>query len=131
MFGIGPIEILVIAVVILVFVGPQRLPELMKQFGKFFVHARRYSSDIRSSFDDVVREAEREMRLDEAEKLRQKIRSEIDKVQGTISLDSDAKDDQPKVIDTEFGDVDESGTPLGSHEKKELNPTDKKPPTNE
>ncbi len=70
MFGIGPLELVVIAVAILIFVGPQRLPELMSQFGKFFVQARRYSGDLRETMQGVIREAEAEMRIEEAEKLK-------------------------------------------------------------
>lgn len=70
MFGIGPLELVVIAVAVLVFVGPQRLPELMRQFGKFFVQAKRYSGDLRESVQGAIREAETELRLEEAEKLR-------------------------------------------------------------
>lgn len=65
MFGIGPMELVVIAVVALIFVGPQRLPSLMRQFGKFFVQAKRYSTDVRDSFQQVVDQAERELRAEE------------------------------------------------------------------
>ena len=47
MFGIGPMEIVVIIVVALLFVGPQKLPELAKQMGKFIVHAKRMTTDVR------------------------------------------------------------------------------------
>ena len=66
MFGIGFFEICIIAIFALVFYGPQKLPELMRQFGKFFVHARRMSNEVKSHFDTVVREAEAS--LDEDEK---------------------------------------------------------------
>lgn len=70
MFGVGPLEMVVIAVAILIFVGPKRLPEMMQQFGKFFVQAKRYSGDIRESVQGAIREAELEMRLEEAERLK-------------------------------------------------------------
>jgi len=70
MFGIGFFELLVIAVVALIFVGPKKLPEVMKQAGKFFVHMRRTANDVRGTFDQVVREAEEEVRRDETEQLK-------------------------------------------------------------
>ncbi len=70
MFGIGFSELVVIAIVALIFVGPKRLPEVMKQAGKFFVHVRRTANDVRGTFDQVVREAEDEIRKEEAEHLR-------------------------------------------------------------
>jgi sec-independent protein translocase protein TatB len=66
MFGIGPAEILVVAVVALVFVGPQRLPEMMRQFGKILVKTRRATADVRESFDETIRQAERDLVLEEA-----------------------------------------------------------------
>ena len=65
MFGIGFFELCIIAVVALVFVGPKRLPDLMKQVGKFFVQARRVSNEVRSTFDTVVRDAEDDIRRQE------------------------------------------------------------------
>lgn len=70
MFGIGPLEMVVIAVAILIFVGPKRLPEMMNQFGKFFVQAKRYSGDVRESVQGAIREAEVQLRLEEAERLK-------------------------------------------------------------
>jgi sec-independent protein translocase protein TatB len=67
MFGIGFFELLVIAVFALVFVGPKKLPEVMRQAGKFFVHIRRTANDVRSTFDQVVKDAEDEIRREEAE----------------------------------------------------------------
>jgi sec-independent protein translocase protein TatB len=65
MFGIGFFELVVIAVVALIFVGPKKLPEVMRQAGKFFVQVRRTANDVRSTFDQVVREAEDELRKEE------------------------------------------------------------------
>lgn len=70
MFGIGFFELVVIAVVALVFIGPKRLPDFMKQAGKIFVQVRRTANDVRSTFDQVVRDAENEIRREEAEALK-------------------------------------------------------------
>ena len=70
MFGIGPVELMVIAVVALVVVGPKRLPQMMRQAGKFFVQARNTVSEVRGTFDGVIRDAENEIRREEAEKIR-------------------------------------------------------------
>lgn len=71
MFGIGFSELVVIAIVALIFVGPKRLPEVMKQAGKLFVHIRRTANDVKGTFDQVVREAEDEIRKQEVEEMRQ------------------------------------------------------------
>ena len=57
MFNIGPMELLVIVVIALVVLGPQRLPDAMRQVGKAVAEARRWSSSltatVQSAFDDV------------------------------------------------------------------------------
>lgn len=60
-------ELIVIAIFAIVFIGPQNLPHTLSKFAKFFVKARRYSSDIKVGFDDMVRKAESEMRLEEVQ----------------------------------------------------------------
>lgn len=76
MFGIGFLELVIIAVFILIFVGPNKLPEVMRQAGKFFVHIRRTTNDVRSTFDQVIREAEDEIRQKELEELKNVLKSQ-------------------------------------------------------
>lgn len=90
MFGIGFSEILLIAVVALVFFGPKRLPELMRQGGRIFVQMRRAANDVRSTFDHVIRQAEDELRAIEREKLMkslelQSLAQEHEKMQAQLS----------------------------------------------
>ncbi len=65
MFGIGFFEICIIVAAALIFVGPKKLPELMSQFGKFFVQMRRVSNEVKTGFDSVIREAEEEVEREE------------------------------------------------------------------
>lgn len=64
MFGIGLSEILVVALLVLLCVGPRQLPDLMRQFGRIFVRVRRMGSEVRSTFDNVIRDAEQELDLE-------------------------------------------------------------------
>lgn len=68
MFSIGFFEVCVIAVGILIFVGPKRLPELMRQAGRFFVQARRMTNEVRSGMETVIQDAEMDMLKKEAQK---------------------------------------------------------------
>jgi Tat protein translocase TatB subunit len=70
MFGIGFFELVLIAAVALIFVGPQKLPEVMKQAGRFFVQMRRAANEVKSTFDGVIRQAEDEIRREEADAMR-------------------------------------------------------------
>jgi sec-independent protein translocase protein TatB len=64
MFDIGWSELLVIAVVAIVVVGPKDLPRLMRTFGHYMGKVRRMASDFQRQFEDAVRDSE----LDEVRK---------------------------------------------------------------
>lgn len=75
MFGIGLFEILVIALAGLLFVGPKKLPDLARQFGRFFVQIRRMTSDVRSGIDHAIKQAEHDLLREEREKIEKIIAS--------------------------------------------------------
>ena len=58
--GVGPLELLVILVIALIVVGPQRLPEIAAQMGRFMRTFQRYTSQVTREFGDTMRELERE-----------------------------------------------------------------------
>jgi len=60
MFGIDSVELLVIAVVALVVIGPKDLPRVMRTIGNFVGKARGMAKHFRSGFDTMIREAELE-----------------------------------------------------------------------
>jgi len=65
MFGIDSAELLIIALVALVVVGPKDLPRLMRTVGNWVGQARGMAKHFRSGLDAMMREAE----LEEMEKL--------------------------------------------------------------
>ncbi len=68
MFDIGWSEILVIAAVAILVVGPKDLPRMLRTFGKTMGQVRRTANDFKRQFDDALREAEREVGLEETKK---------------------------------------------------------------
>ncbi len=58
MFDIGWTELLVIAVVLIVVVGPKDLPPMLRAFGKMTQRARKVAGDFRAQFDEALREAD-------------------------------------------------------------------------
>ena len=73
MFDIGWSEILIIAVVAIVVVGPKDLPRMLRAFGKTLGQVRRTANDFKRQFDDALREAEREADLADTRKTLQSI----------------------------------------------------------
>ena len=68
--GIGGGEWLVIGVVALLVVGPERLPGLLRQLGKMVAKARGMANEFRSSFEDMARQSELDDLRKEVEALR-------------------------------------------------------------
>jgi sec-independent protein translocase protein TatB len=68
MFDIGWSEILVIAAVAIIVVGPKELPRMLRSFGKTMGMVRRTANDFRRQFDEALREAEREVGLEDTKK---------------------------------------------------------------
>jgi Tat protein translocase TatB subunit len=50
MFGIGPEELLLVAVLALLVLGPERLPKVMRDMGKVVGDLRRTSDELRDEF---------------------------------------------------------------------------------
>ena len=64
MFDIGWTEMLVIAVVMIVVVGPKDLPKMLRTFGRMTTKMRGMASDFQKQFNEALKEAE----LDEVKK---------------------------------------------------------------
>lgn len=86
MFDIGFSEIVVIAVVALVVLGPERLPKTARTLGHLFGRLQRYVNDVKG---DIKRELE----LDELRKLQQNVQSaakEIEESMASATRDAEA-----------------------------------------
>src|SRR3989337_997155 len=88
MFDIGWSELLVIAVVAIVVVGPKDLPKLMRGFGHYAGKLRRAASDFQRQFEEAMRESE----VEEMKKALESVRDE------TPSLDLKAPIDKPMML---------------------------------
>ncbi|APG84413.1 sec-independent protein translocase protein TatB [Sinorhizobium americanum CCGM7] len=64
MLDIGWTELVVIAIVLIVVVGPKDLPPMLRAFGRMTARMRGMASDFRRQFDEALREAD----LDEVRK---------------------------------------------------------------
>lgn len=58
MFDIGWTEILIIAVVAIIVVGPKDLPRMLRSLGRYAGQLKRTAGEFRSQFDEAVRDSE-------------------------------------------------------------------------
>lgn len=60
MFDIGWTELLVVAVVMILVVGPKDLPRMLRTFGQTMGKVKRMANEFQSTFNDALREAEQQ-----------------------------------------------------------------------
>jgi sec-independent protein translocase protein TatB len=77
MFDVGLTELMVIAVVALVVIGPERLPKVARTAGLLLGRLQRYVSDVKSDIN-------REMQLDELKKMQQEISSQVNSLESSV-----------------------------------------------
>jgi sec-independent protein translocase protein TatB len=58
MFGIDSSELLLIAIVALIVIGPKELPGLLRTWGKWMAQMRGMASEFRGHVDEMVRQSE-------------------------------------------------------------------------
>ena len=78
MFDIGLSELMVIAVVALVVIGPERLPKVARTAGLLLGRLQRYVSDVKSDIN-------REIQLDELKKMQQEMTDQVTNLQASVT----------------------------------------------
>lgn len=61
LFGVGPLEALLVGVIAFILVGPDRFPELARQAGKWYRVARAFTADVMEDVQGAVKEIEAEV----------------------------------------------------------------------
>ncbi len=77
MFEIGWSELLILAVVTLLFVGPKELPVFLRTIGRYAGVLRRHASEFRAQFEAAMREAELDAMKDEMQKMQASVNAEV------------------------------------------------------
>lgn len=78
MFDIGFSELLVIGVVALVVIGPEKLPRVARTVGHLMGRAQRYVADVKA---DIAREAE----FDELRRMRDSVQSTASDIEQSVT----------------------------------------------
>ncbi len=97
MFDIGWSELLVIAVVAIVVVGPRELPGMLRTFGKYAGQLRRMAGDFQNQFNEALKEAE----LDDVRKSIESVRSinPVNQIKDSLNPLKDAGESIRKAVE--------------------------------
>ena len=115
MFGVDTSELLVVAVVALLFIGPKELPRVMMMVGRWVGKIRGYARHFTSGIENVIREAE----LEEMEKTWREQNEQIMK-----QFPSDAAYEEPQPVMTSLPpDEGQPGLPLEAPAAPDEDPT--------
>ncbi len=83
MFDIGFSELVVIGIVALLVIGPERLPKVARTVGLLLGRAQRYVNDVKSDIN-------REMQLDELKKLQSQVVESAREMESSVRQEFDA-----------------------------------------
>lgn len=67
LLGVGAAEALVVFVITLIVVGPQRFPEIARQGGRYYRIARRYATEVTNDVRGAIQELEAEVEAQKEE----------------------------------------------------------------
>lgn len=103
MFDLSFTEILVIGVVALVVLGPERLPEVARTFGRWLAKAQGYMTQMKSEFS-------RETQLAEIQKLREEIASSANVLKSTVTQAQETLTREAQEVNTALHESDASAS---------------------
>lgn len=93
MFDVGWSELLIFAVVTLIFVGPKELPVLMRTVGRYVGVLRRQADEFRSHFDAAMQEAELDQMGSELESVGKGLHQSLGDASSVVDDSAKALDD--------------------------------------
>ena len=118
MFDVGFSEMMVIAVVALIVIGPERLPKVARTLGHLWGRAQRYVNGVKADIS-------RDMALEELKQLREKVQQEADNVSRATRSVSQSVDQQVRGLNAEVAQ-----TASADVSKKSVAPEQQKLPIN-
>ena len=98
MFDVGFSEIVVIAIVALIVIGPERLPKVARTLGHLFGRMQRYVNDVKADIS-------REMELDELRKLQASVQDAARSIEQSVNKEISTTEAQLNSIATSATDA--------------------------
>jgi sec-independent protein translocase protein TatB len=98
MFDIAFSEIVVIAVVALIVIGPERLPKVARTLGHMFGRLQRYVNEVKADIN-------REMELDELRKLKSEMQSAASAFESSINKAAQDVESGVRSVETELNEA--------------------------
>jgi len=121
MFGIGMTEMLLIAALALVVLGPKKLPDLARSLGKGFAEFKRATNELKSAMD---LETEKEEERYKAE-LREKYKEKAARLQAEKAAEvaaASTEEEQPELKKPEKEQAGGAPAEVDAEQKKETTP---------
>src|SRR3982750_1981034 len=106
MFDVGFSEIVVIAVVALIVIGPERLPKVARTLGHLFGRLQRYVNDVKADIN-------REMELDELRNLREQVKTAATDLQPSVTSAAGGGQAGVRSVEQQLNDAGQE-TPIAS-----------------
>jgi sec-independent protein translocase protein TatB len=94
MFDFGISELMVVMVVALIVIGPERLPKVARTLGHLWGRAQRYVNGVKADI-------ERDMAVEEFRQLQQKVQAEAGELEQSFKEATETADQQVQAINEE------------------------------
>ncbi|MDX8386460.1 MAG: Sec-independent protein translocase protein TatB [Gallionella sp.] len=91
MFDFSVLELMVIMVVALMIIGPERLPKVARTMGQYWGKAQRYVNGVKADI-------ERDMAVEEFRQLQQKVQEEASDLEKSVNQASQSLDNQVQQL---------------------------------
>ena len=98
MFDVGFSELMVIAVVALIVIGPERLPRVARTMGHLFGRLQRYVNDVKADIN-------REIELDELRKFKTTFEDAARGFEGTVNATVDSVQSEVSKTEAELNEL--------------------------
>ena len=98
MFDVGFSEIVVIAVVALIVIGPEKLPKTARTLGHLFGRLQRYVNEVKSDIN-------REMELEELRKLQQEVKTAAQDLQTSMTSTAQEVESSVRSVESQLNEA--------------------------